>query len=134
MHFVGFVGLWAMGWPPKEVAIGIFDFVTWLFTLNMIGFFCTVLALLFNPKWRKGRLGEHKVTITEQGLIEETKYNKTEIRWPAISSITARKKLIYLPHSAADIFVIPRSSFSNEQDYNSFIKELTYAWESGVNV
>lgn len=117
---VSVVGLWAMGWPLQESMSVIGDFFIWIFGLFYVGLGLTILSLVGNPKWRKGRIGLHKIEINEKGMIESTEYNRSEIYWSSIRKITSKSSGLYFIHSGADSFVIPRSSFETIDSWKDF--------------
>ena len=133
IHMVGFVGLWAMGWPSVETAKAVFEFIVWVLTLNMIGYVAMAVGIMLNPKWRKGRVGEHTVSISDDGLVEETIYNQSKIKWPAISNIAIGRSLIYIPHAGGEIFAIPKHSFDNNDDWVEYSEKLKASWQEGVS-
>lgn len=132
IHMVGFVGLWAMGWPPAETAKAIAEFIVWVLALNMIGYIAMAIGMMLNPKWRKGRVGEHTVSFSDDGLVEETIYNQSQIKWPSISNIDKGRSLIYIPHAGGEIFAIPKHSFSNTEDWVNYSVKLKAAWQEGI--
>lgn len=117
---ISVVGLWAMGWPLQESISVAGDFLTWIFGLFFIGLGLTVLSLVANPKWRKGRIGLHKIEINDKGIIESTDYNRSEIYWPSIRKVSSKPSGLYFLHSGADSFLIPRSSFKSAESWKEF--------------
>jgi len=114
---VSVVGLWAMMWPIQECLSVAGDFLIWIFGLFYVGLVLTILSLVGNPKWRKGRVGLHKIEINEKGIIESTEYNRSEIYWPSIRKASSKPSGLFFLHSGADSFVIPRSSFNSVEDW-----------------
>lgn len=117
---ISVVGLWAMGWPLQESISVLVDFLVWIFGLFFVGLGITILSLIANPKWRKGRVGHHKIEITEKGMVESTDYNRSEIYWPSIRKVSAKSSGIYFLHSGSDSFVIPKSSFKSPESWKKF--------------
>lgn len=127
-YALSFIGLWAMGFPLEETVLTSIGMLSWILMLNLVGFLCTCFGLLLNPGWRKGRIGEHSVQIAESGIIEETEFNKTEIRWPSISNVVVRAGLMFLPFAGNDIFVIPKRSFSSSEEWSTFVECINSSW------
>lgn len=117
---ISVVGLWAMGWPLQESLSVAGDFLVWVFGLFFVGLGLTILSLVANPKWRKGRVGLHKIEINEKGIVESTEYNRSEIYWPSISKVSSKPSGLYFLHSGAESFVIPRSSFKSLENWKEF--------------
>ena len=118
---VSVVGLWAMGFPFQECLSVALDFINWIFGLFLAGLVLTVISLVCNPKWRRGRVGLHEIEINEKGLIESTQYNRSEIYWSSIHSASSKQDGIYFLHSGSDVFVIPRNSFNTEESWREFV-------------
>jgi len=117
---VSVVGLWAMGWPLQESISVAGDFLIWIFGLFFVGLGLTILSLVGNQKWRKGRIGLHKIEISEKGMVESTDYNRSEIYWPSIRKASSKPSGLYFLHSGADSFVIPRRSFKSIESWQEF--------------
>ena len=130
---ISVVGLWAMGFPLQDCISVAGDFLIWIFGLFFVGSGLTILSLVCNPKWRKGRVGLHKVEINENGMIESTDYNKSEIYWPSIRKVTSKSSGLYFLHSGADSFVIPRSSFKSNKSWQEFESLFFSYYERGKN-
>lgn len=121
IHFLSFIGLWAMDWPLEETMYRIFAFILWIIVLKLAGTLCTLVFALPNPKWRKGRVGKHIITITKDELIEETDFNKSHFKWNAISSIEEIRGLLFIRHSGTDVFAVPKKSFATNEEWNKFV-------------
>lgn len=107
------------------------DVIFWIVTLNMIGFICAAFGLMLNPMWRKGRIGKHSLEIVGDGLIEETEYNKTEIKWKAISNISVGMGITFIRHGGADIFVVPEKDFISSERWGDYNQKLLESWQIG---
>ena len=117
---ISVVGLWTMGWPLQESISVTSDFFIWIFGLFFAGLGLTILVLVANPKWRKGRVGLHKIEINEKGIVESTEYNRSEIYWPSIRNVSSNSSGLYFLHSGSDSFLIPRSSFNSIESWQEF--------------
>ncbi len=117
---VSIVGLSAMEWPLQESISAVGDFFIWLFGLFFMGLGLTVLSLVANPKWRKGRVGKHNIEINSRGIVESTDYNRSEIYWSSVHCVSSRSGGLYFLHSGADSFLIPRSSFDSAEAWRDF--------------
>lgn len=117
---ISVIGLWAMGFPLQETLSVFGNFLIWVFGLFSVSLVVTILSLVCNPKWRKGRIGLHKIEITDKGMIESTEYNRSEIYWPSIRKISSKPSGLYFLHSGAESFVIPRNSFKQNKGWQEF--------------
>lgn len=129
---VGFVGLWAIGFPNEETIIRIFYTFFWVFGLFLAGLILTILSLLLNPKWRKGRIGKHLIGISENGIVESTEYNRSEISWKAINKVSVKPSGIYIIYSGAEAIIIPSRCFSIE-DWQNFKNLFLSKWQENKN-
>lgn len=120
INSVSVVGLWAMGWPLAESLSVATDFVYWVLGLYLVGLFLTILSLVANPIWRKGRVGPHKIELTEKGIVESTQYNRSEMYWPSIRKVSVTFSGLYFLYAGSDSFLIPRRSFPSENAWREF--------------
>ena len=120
INSISVVGLWAMEFPFQESLSVLGDFFMWLFGLFFAGLFLIIITLLLNPKWRKGRVGVHKIEITEKGIIESTEYNRSEIYWLSIHRVSSKPSGLFFMFSGSDAFVIPRHNFESEASWREF--------------
>jgi hypothetical protein len=63
----------------------------------------------------KGVLGKHTIEISEQGIQETTEVNQSFFTWTGIYSIEYNNSYIYVFTGPTSAYVIPKSSFSNEE-------------------
>lgn len=117
---ISVVGLWAMEWPLHESMFVAGDFILRIFILFVICLGLTTLVLLANPKWRKGRVGHHRIEVNETGMVESTEYNRAEIYWPSIRKVSSKPSGLYFLHSGAESFMIPRRSFKSLKEWQDF--------------
>ncbi len=132
-YLVGYVGVWSIGFPIEETIQNTIDMVVWIIFLNIFVFTLTASSFLLNPKWRKGRIGKHEIQITETGLIEETEYNKTEIKWPSISKIKESNNMLFIKFGGSDLIVIPRRCFDSTDNWKTFNKEIISKWNKALS-
>jgi hypothetical protein len=130
---ISVLGLWAKGWPLQESISVASDFLIWVFGLFIFGLGLTILSLVANPKWRKGRVGLHKIEVNDKGIVESTDYNRSEIYWPSIRKVSSKPSGLYFLHSGADSFVIPRSSFKSAESWREFEKSFFDHYECSKN-
>ena len=133
LNVVSFIGLWAMGFPSDEVFKVISNFLMLILTFYIITFILTILASLLNPKWRKGRLGEHIIEINDNGIIESTEYNRSEIYWSSINAIQIKSDALYFKFSGSEYFLIPKRSFKTVNEWSEFVDKFHTEWLSNKN-
>lgn len=121
INAISIAGLWAMGWPLIESISVVMNFLICVLGLLSVGLGCTVLSLVANPKWRKGRVGLHNIELNDKGMIESTEYNRSEIYWPAIRSVSVKSSGIYFLHSGSDAFFIPSKGFSSSAEWGKVV-------------
>jgi len=132
-YLVGYIGLWATGFPLKGTIQNTIDMAAWILFLNILVYTLTTTGFLLNPKWRKGRIGKHDIQIIESGLIEETDYNKTEIKWPSISTIKKNSSMLFLRFGGSDLIVIPKRCFDSTDNWEIFINEIKSKWVNSLS-
>ncbi len=114
---ISVVGLWAMEFPVDESFSVLMDFLSWIFGLFFVGLGLTIASLVLSLKWRKGRIGLHRIEITDKAMIESTEFNRSEIYWSSISRVSSKSSGLYMLHSGADAFVIPRRCFPSNESW-----------------
>lgn len=127
------VGLWAMNFPLQETLIVLIDFLFFIVMCYSFSIIFTVISTLLNPKWRKGRLGEHTFEINESGIIESTDLNRTEIFWPSVNAVDSKYSGLFFKHSTTELFIVPKKSFANVAEYNEFSKKFFELWNANKN-
>jgi len=119
-HIVGFIGLWALEFPIQETFIHTVSFLGWTIGFFIISTSFGAVTLLLNPNWRKGRLGEHTITVTDSHLIEETKFNKTQISWESVRKLSKGSSTFFITHSGTEVFPVPLRCFASKMSWEHF--------------
>ena len=88
------------------------------------GFIVALLFVLCASTDKAGITGEHEFYILPEGLQEETKANKTLIKWHGIKALRKTKKFILVQINAYLFHLIPRRSFDNQDSYDKFWTEI----------
>jgi hypothetical protein len=108
-------------------------------------FFCCVLLIifiywfLFNSKRYKDRVRKaikkhypripneemcrHKITISEEGLLDSTDYGNSIQNWSAFDSIVKTDQYIYLFLRIAKGYLIPKRAFSDDASFSLFAEK-----------
>ncbi len=69
-------------------------------------------------------LTEHTITVTDAGLVEETKFNRTEQKWAGVTRLsrTRRHIFVYVARNAAH--AVPRRAFPDAAAWDAFYERL----------
>ena len=81
-------------------------------------------ALLLISKSNKTIFTQHTITITENCLIAETEFNRTEQKWTGIPRLARTRRHIFAYGSQYAAHVIPRRAFADAAAWDSFYHEL----------
>ncbi len=71
----------------------------------------------------KGVLGDHRLTVTQTGLLEETAYNRTEIPWSGVGSIEMADGRTLIRLKRISVHIIPHDRIL-EGDLNAFLEAV----------
>jgi hypothetical protein len=133
--FASFVPTISLLWGFRSELItnsGLFIFlVVWCLFLGVFVILVFLLSVL-NPKWRKGRIGEHAIEVSDQGISESTELNKTHISWRAIEDLRFVNNWILI-RWGGEAFTFPCHSFSSESDWRKFGNEIIHLWNRNKN-
>ena len=104
-----------------------------------IAFFITgILWILFYPKYfystvtrrikkfiREGKngglLGEHILSMTDEGLVESTSNGQTKVDWSGIIGFKEDNEYFYLYNSSISALILPKRELTNEEEIRNFI-------------
>ncbi len=76
---------------------------------------------------------QKKVSINRHGYTEQRKFNTNTTQWRAITTIIEDDRSIYLFISKSHAFIIPKSSFANDEDTQTFYEEAQKYWSMRNN-
>ena len=87
----------------------------------------TAVSLLFGilsfiPKLNKGVLTDHRVVLSESGVLEETPLNRTECGWKGIEKVVQTPRYILLYISQFGAHVIPKRAFPSPPSAQEFFE------------
>lgn len=111
--------------------VHVFAFLYFMLLFGIISLVWILLIAVIMSVLRKNKsvLTDHRIIINEEGLIEETKYNKSEHKWNGLHKLKETKKyiIIYITHWSGH--VIPKSCFVDENQgkefYNYCVQKLS---------
>jgi hypothetical protein len=95
---------------------------TAIFTAGALVF---MLALILVSTLLRNRRGSpaaevQTYSVTDTGLSRQSATSETLLKWGGARSLHKNKNAIYVGVSATSYFVLPRRSFANDQEYESF--------------
>jgi YcxB-like protein len=74
-------------------------------------------------KKNNGVLGEHKIQITEERMIESTSINESHITWAAIERVDENDEYIFITTTARGTYNIPKRDFVSSDDATQFYNQ-----------
>lgn len=67
-------------------------------------------------------LGEHTMTITDEGILDQTEMNET--KYSKVEKIIETGKHVFVYVNSVAAFIIPVKSFKNEEEKKAFLNEI----------
>jgi hypothetical protein len=74
-------------------------------------------------KKNNGVLGEHKIQLTGEELIESTSINKSYVKWSAIERIDEDDNYIFITTIARETYNIPKRDFASTDSAKQFYSQ-----------
>ena len=121
-----FLRFWDLVTPLLAAGLAIV-FGQWIITVALR---IAVWAAGRIPRENGGVLGEHVVTLREDGLMEETAINRTALTWFAISDIIEQPQHIVLMIDHSMGIIIPKRSFDSPANAQQFLANAVRLWKS----
>lgn len=123
------IGAFVFSWIGNESFIGL------LITFSIIG----VLWIIYYPKYfygliikntRKmlnegkndGLLGEHKMILSEIGIIDSNINSETQVKWIGIKKFEEVDNYFYIYNTAVSAYILPKSSLINVEETKEYFK------------
>lgn len=92
--------------------------ILWEFWMDVIR------PCLCKPSIPKGKnngiLGEHKIQIDQQGIVESTQINESHFLWRGIAKVTQNNQYIFIFINSDRFHAIPKRSFANYGESKKF--------------
>lgn len=102
----------------------------------------SILWLFFYPKYfynytirhvkkmiKEGKnanlLGEHKMTLTEEGIIDTTTNGETKVNWSGIETYKEDNDYFYLYNSSVSAYILPKRDIQNEEISHFFTSKIS---------
>lgn len=81
----------------------------------IVGSFIFSLAVvLVRASKKNGQLGKRALTLTSEGVSNETNFSNGLIKWQAIRSVRTTKRYVYIEFTPSCFFVVPKSALGSE--------------------
>ncbi|OZB90139.1 YcxB family protein [Paenibacillus sp. XY044] len=75
-------------------------------------------------------LGEHTITLADEGIIESTSVNESIHKWGGIRDIENNEDYIFIFLNQTMAHIIPKRAFPSTETAAVFLKEAQTRWEA----
>ena len=106
------------------ILVGMIAFVLCFGVLAAAMLLIFAAYVLVNPKLKKGTLGAHVFSVTDEGLVESTSYNDTRHNWNSVDKVKTRLGYILIRVSGHLWHVIPTRYLAGQAGCETFVKSL----------
>ena len=106
-----------------QINIGmIIVLILWILLFYTLYLFFSLLLMLVSSVFKKDKsfLTNHKITLNDDNLIEETKYGTSIYKWEAIHRMKENKNYLFIYVSPSSAHIIPKKTFSSSDNYKLF--------------
>ena len=88
------------------------------------------LAIWFSISSRTnlGVLTEHHVSLSQDGIVEQTPFNLNRHSWQGVPNIGTSQRFIYIYTQQHGAHVIPKAAFQSPESAQAFLAEATRLW------
>jgi hypothetical protein len=90
-----------------------------------------LIALAMASRENRTVLTEHTITLTDTGLLEETRFNRTEQKWAGVTRLARTRRHIFVYVSRDAAHVIPRRAFADAVACDAFYERLRAGVQRG---
>ena len=101
----------------KTITFLIMEVVSFLL---FAGIMAVVVVLSMVSGHNKTVLTEHTIILTDDSLVEETAYCKTEQKWLGVQKLARTKGYLFIYIMQHGAHVIPRRAFRDDTEWNAF--------------
>ncbi|MBO0993964.1 YcxB family protein [Bacillus sp. SD088] len=77
---------------------------------------------LIRERENEGLLGEHRMTLLEEGLVDITPNKETKVTWSGIQGLKEDEQAIYLYNSSVSAYILPKKDLHNVEETKAFIQ------------
>jgi hypothetical protein len=100
------------------IAFPIVALFQWFFETRTMG--RLINRLIDDEKPGRGQLGRHRLTLSEDGVVERTAVNEQRTSWIGVDRVEQNADYIFIYTSPAAAHMIPRRAFRNPQEAEAF--------------
>lgn len=79
---------------------------------------------LMNEGHTKSMLGEHSLTLTDEGVIEKNNSGETKTNWSSIEKIVQTDEHLYIYIDSIKAYIVPIKAFKGESEKQYFLNEI----------
>ena len=72
----------------------------------------------------------HQITLTDDKLVEQTPFNKSEVSWSGIHNVVQNRSFIFIYTSEHASHVIPKKAFRSPDKAKEFFDYAYKCWQS----
>jgi len=94
----------------------------------LAGTLVSFVFILLSSSKSNGTLGHHEYEISAEGLFEKTPVNEGLSKWAGIQEIRVVGPYVVFRISSFLFHIIPKRSFSTEQEFIAFVEASRNAW------
>ena len=69
-----------------------------------------------------GLLGDHRMLITDEGIVDSTTNGETKVTWSGIKEFKEDENNLYLYNSSVSAYILPKRELNNVDDVKSLFK------------
>ena len=95
----------------------------------MIVIFPIFLYINAKSKKNKTKYTNHKVTVTDKCIIEETEYKREQYNWNCIQKVSQSKNYLYVYDTNDSAIVIPKRCFKDKLEETNVINFIYQHWK-----
>lgn len=71
----------------------------------------------------EGLLGEHLMTVSEEGIHDISSSGETSVKWPSIENFTEDEHNLYFYNTSLSAYIIPKRELQNVEGFQQFVKK-----------
>jgi YcxB-like protein len=69
-----------------------------------------------------GLLGEHRMVLSEDGIIDSTSNSETKVTWLGIKTLSEDRQNIYLYNSSVSAYILPKRELDDVGEIKTYLK------------
>ena len=116
----GQLGAWVVTLAVLQLVLFIL-----LYALTVVGYYLFLGLRRDTPAHR-----QHRTTLTETAVVEESPVNRTESTWAGVVKVVQTRRLILIYIASNLAHVVPKRAFPSPLEAESFFNEAQARWSS----